>query len=96
MSPRPSRNGDVSETIHLTEKNFDEVLLTTDGLVMVDFWAESRRSSVTSLTGEAGGLESSFAGCLRSGLLGFSIAAFVADDEAIVASAPPEQRAHRQ
>ena len=43
------------------------------------------RSSVTSLTGEAGALESSFAGCLRSGLLGVSIAAFVADDEAIVA-----------
>jgi thioredoxin len=30
----------VAETIHLTEKNFDETLTATPGLVMVDFWAE--------------------------------------------------------
>ena len=26
--------------IHLTEQNFDEVLVATEGLVMVDFWPE--------------------------------------------------------
>jgi len=30
----------VAEAIHLTEKSFDEVLVATEGLVMVDFWAE--------------------------------------------------------
>ena len=40
MGPSPSRNREVAETIHLTEKNFDEVLVATEGLVMVDFWAE--------------------------------------------------------
>ena len=40
MGPSPSRNREVAETIHLTDKNFDEVLLATEGLVMVDFWAE--------------------------------------------------------
>jgi thioredoxin 1 len=30
----------VAETIHLTEQNFDEALVATQGLVMVDFWAE--------------------------------------------------------
>jgi len=40
MSPRPSRNDYVAKTIHLTEQNFDEVLVATEGLVMVDFWAE--------------------------------------------------------
>jgi len=40
MSPSPSRNRGVAETIHLTEKSFDEVLVATEGLVMVDFWAE--------------------------------------------------------
>ena len=30
----------MSETIHLTEQNYDEALLAADGLVMVDFWAE--------------------------------------------------------
>ena len=29
----------MSETIHLTEQNFDEALAATQGLVMVDFWA---------------------------------------------------------
>jgi thioredoxin 1 len=29
----------VPETIDLTEQNFDEVLATSQGLVMVDFWA---------------------------------------------------------
>jgi thioredoxin 1 len=38
MSPSP--NCGVAETIHLTEQTFDEVLLATPGLVMVDFWAE--------------------------------------------------------
>jgi len=40
MSPSPSGNGSVAETIHLTEQNFDETLGATRGLVMVDFWAE--------------------------------------------------------
>ena len=40
MSPSPSRNGGVAETIHLTEQNFDEALVATRGLVMVDFGAE--------------------------------------------------------
>ena len=30
----------MSETIHLTEQNYDEALLAAEGLVMVDFWAE--------------------------------------------------------
>jgi len=29
-----------SETVHLTEQNFDEALSRESGLVMVDFWAE--------------------------------------------------------
>ena len=40
MSPSPSRNRGVAEAMHLTEKSFDEVLVATEGLVMVDFWAE--------------------------------------------------------
>ena len=40
MSPSPGRNRGVTETIRLTEKNFDEVLVATEGLVMVDVWAE--------------------------------------------------------
>jgi len=28
------------EAIHLTEQNFDEALVATRGLVMVDFWAD--------------------------------------------------------
>ncbi len=36
----PSRDRGVAETIHLTEQNFDEALVATQGLVMVDFWAE--------------------------------------------------------
>ena len=40
MSPNPIRNRGLAETIHLTEKSFDEVLVATEGLVMVDFWAE--------------------------------------------------------
>ena len=39
MMPRTFEHG-VPETIHLTDKNFDEVLVATKGLVMVDFWAE--------------------------------------------------------
>src|SRR5262249_11372694 len=35
-----SREHTVAEAIHLTERNFDEALLATPGLVMVDFWAE--------------------------------------------------------
>ena len=38
MSPSPNR--EVAETIHLTDTNFDQVLAATEGLVMVDFWAE--------------------------------------------------------
>src|SRR3989441_3396984 len=37
---RQSPNREVAETIHLTETNFDQVLAATEGLVMVDFWAE--------------------------------------------------------
>jgi len=40
MSPSPGRNGGVAETNHLSERNFDEALVATEGLVMVDFWAE--------------------------------------------------------
>ena len=29
-----------SETVHLTEQNFDEALVANQGLMMVDFWAE--------------------------------------------------------
>jgi thiol-disulfide isomerase/thioredoxin len=38
MSPR--RNAGVAKTIHLIEQNFDEALVATLGLVIVDFWAE--------------------------------------------------------
>jgi thioredoxin 1 len=38
MSPSPNR--EVAETIHLTDTNFDQVLAATEGLVMVDFWAD--------------------------------------------------------
>ena len=40
MSTSPSRNRGVAEAIHLTEKNFDDVLVATEGLVMIDLWAE--------------------------------------------------------
>jgi thioredoxin 1 len=40
MSPSQNRNRGVPETIHLTERSFDEALAATPGLVMVDFWAE--------------------------------------------------------
>lgn len=40
MGPSSSRNHEVGEAIHLTERNFDEVVVATEGLVMVDFWAE--------------------------------------------------------
>jgi len=36
----PSQGHGVAATIHLTEQNFDEALVATQGLVMVDFWAE--------------------------------------------------------
>jgi thioredoxin 1 len=36
----PSRDDEVAETVHRTEQNFDEALVATQGLVMVDFWAE--------------------------------------------------------
>ena len=29
----------VAETIHLTEQTFDEALMATPGLVIIDFWA---------------------------------------------------------
>ena len=36
----PSREHAVVEAIHLTEQSFDETLVATEGLVMLDFWAE--------------------------------------------------------
>jgi thioredoxin len=36
----PSRDDDVAGTIPLTEQDFDEALVATQGLVKVDFWAE--------------------------------------------------------
>ncbi len=36
--PRNLERG-PSETVHLTERNLDEALIATQGLVMVDFWA---------------------------------------------------------
>jgi len=40
--PRLPRSLDHAafEAIHLTEQNFDEALVATRGLVMVDFWAD--------------------------------------------------------
>src|SRR5438034_9258811 len=35
-----SRDHGLAETIHLTVRNFDEALVATQGLAMVDFWAE--------------------------------------------------------
>jgi thioredoxin 1 len=35
-----SRHDGAPETTRLTEQNFDETLVATPGLVMVDFWAE--------------------------------------------------------
>jgi thioredoxin len=35
-----SRPDGAPETTRLTERNFDEMLLATPGLVLVDFWAE--------------------------------------------------------
>ncbi len=35
-----SRDHEAPETLHLTEQNFDEVLVANQGLVMVDFWTE--------------------------------------------------------
>ena len=29
-----------ASTLHLTEQNFDEALASTEGVMMVDFWAE--------------------------------------------------------
>ena len=29
-----------TSTVHLTEKNFDETLAATEGVLLVDFWAE--------------------------------------------------------
>jgi thioredoxin len=36
----PDRDHAVIETTHLTEQSFDEALVATEGLVMLDFWAE--------------------------------------------------------
>src|SRR5437899_2313447 len=36
----PSQGHGVAATIHLTEQNLDKALVATQGLVMVDFWAE--------------------------------------------------------
>jgi len=38
MNPRQDHG--APETIHLTERTFDEALAVNQGLVMVDFWAE--------------------------------------------------------
>ncbi len=35
-----SRHHGATDTVHLTEQSFDEALVATEGLVMVDFWAE--------------------------------------------------------
>ncbi len=35
-----SRHHGATDTVHLTEQNFDEALVATEGLVIVDFWAE--------------------------------------------------------
>src|SRR6266849_187414 len=35
-----SRSREQDATIHLTEQTFDEALVATEGLAMVDFWAE--------------------------------------------------------
>ena len=40
MSPSQTGKRGVPETIHLTERSFDETLAAARGLVMVDFWAE--------------------------------------------------------
>src|SRR6267142_4417950 len=40
MSPSPSRNRGVAESINLTEKNLDKVLVATEVLVIIDLWAE--------------------------------------------------------
>src|SRR5690242_10025772 len=40
MSPSQTGSRGVPETIHLTERSFEETLAATRGLVMVDFWAE--------------------------------------------------------
>jgi thioredoxin 1 len=40
LSPSQNGNRGVPATIHLTERSFDEALVATRGLVMVDFWAE--------------------------------------------------------
>jgi thioredoxin 1 len=37
---KPARDHGASQTVHLTEQNFDEALVATQGLMMVDFWAE--------------------------------------------------------
>ncbi len=37
--PRTLEHG-ASETVHLTEQNFDKALSATQGLVVIDFWAE--------------------------------------------------------
>jgi thioredoxin len=36
----PSQGHGVAEAIHLTEQNLDKALVATQGLVMVDFWAQ--------------------------------------------------------
>jgi thioredoxin 1 len=37
--PRALEHG-ASETVHLTTQTFDEALIPTEGLVMIEFWAE--------------------------------------------------------
>jgi thioredoxin 1 len=40
MNPTESRVTSDSAVIHLTQQNFDEALVASDGVLLVDFWAE--------------------------------------------------------
>ena len=40
MNPTESHVRSDSAVIHLTQQNFDEALVASDGVLLVDFWAE--------------------------------------------------------
>jgi thioredoxin 1 len=40
MNPTESHVTSDSDVIHLTQQNFDEALVASDGVLLVDFWAE--------------------------------------------------------
>ncbi|HEY4910226.1 MAG TPA: thioredoxin [Methylomirabilota bacterium] len=40
MNPTESHVTSDSAVIHLTQQNFDEALVASDGVLLVDFWAE--------------------------------------------------------